>query len=101
MAFVFCVIGRAISHAFISWRKLEGSDPESYEMLQKIQTLQKRLILKTEEVVEKNLQIQEKEKLYVELKTILARQPGAHGGLRFCLSRMYLSTNMEAFNTPC
>ena len=45
-------------------------------MLQKIQALQKRLISKTEEVVEKDLMIQEKDKLYVELKNILARQPG-------------------------
>ncbi|GMH32197.1 hypothetical protein BSKO_00031 [Bryopsis sp. KO-2023] len=58
------------------WRKLEGSDPSTYEMIQKIQTLQKRLISKTEEVVEKDLLIQEKEKLYTELKNILARQPG-------------------------
>ena len=58
------------------WRKLEGSDPTTYEMIQKVQTLQKRLIAKTEEVVEKDLLIQEKEKLYVELKNILARQPG-------------------------
>jgi hypothetical protein len=40
------------------WRKLEGSDPSTYEMIQKIQTLQKRLISKTEEVVEKDLLIQ-------------------------------------------
>jgi len=33
------------------WRKLEGSDPATYEMIQKIQTLQKRLIAKTEEVI--------------------------------------------------
>merc|ERR1712100_485402 len=58
------------------WRKLEGSDPGTLEMIQKIQTFQKRLIAKTEEVVEKDLLIQEKEKLYVELKNILARQPG-------------------------
>nr|CAH8848592.1 unnamed protein product [Trichobilharzia regenti] len=58
------------------WRKLEGSDPSTYEMIQKIQALQKRLISKTEEVVEKELLIQEKEKIYVELKHILARQPG-------------------------
>jgi len=58
------------------WRKLEGSDPATYEMINKIQTLQKRLISKTEEVVEKDLLIQEKEKLYLELKGILARQPG-------------------------
>jgi len=58
------------------WRKLQGSDPGTYEMLQKIQALQKRLISKTEEVVEKDLLIQEKDRLYVELKNILARQPG-------------------------
>merc|ERR1719230_85184 len=58
------------------WRKLEGSDPGTYEMLQKIQALLQRLIAKTEEVVEKDLLIQEKDKLYVELKNILARQPG-------------------------
>ncbi len=50
------------------WRKLEGSDPATYEMIQKVKALQKRLIQKTEEVVEKDLLIQEKEKLYVELK---------------------------------
>lgn len=54
----------------------QGSDPSTYEMIQKIQTLQRRLIQKTEEVVEKELLIQEKEKLYMELKQILARQPG-------------------------
>lgn len=58
------------------WRKLEGSDPATFELIQKIQTLQRRLISKTEEVVEKGLIIQEKEKLYNELKGILARQPG-------------------------
>lgn len=58
------------------WRKLEGSDPSTFELIQKIQALQKRLISKTEEVVHKELLIQEKEKLYTELKHILARQPG-------------------------
>ncbi|CAM9918397.1 unnamed protein product, partial [Hapterophycus canaliculatus] len=33
------------------WRKLEGSDPTTFEMIQKIHTLQKRLISKTEEVL--------------------------------------------------
>jgi chromosome segregation ATPase len=45
-------------------------------MIQKIQALQKRLIAKTEEVVEKDLLVREKEKLYKELKAILSRQPG-------------------------
>lgn len=33
------------------WRKLEGTDPAAYEMIQKIHILQKRLLAKTEEVM--------------------------------------------------
>jgi hypothetical protein len=58
------------------WRKLSGSDPSTFELITKIQTLQKRLIAKTEEVVEKELVIQQKEKLYKDIKDILQRQPG-------------------------
>mmetsp|Transcript_1947 Transcript_1947/g.5495 ORF Transcript_1947/g.5495 Transcript_1947/m.5495 type:complete len:846 (-) Transcript_1947:110-2647(-) len=57
------------------WRKLEGSDPQSFEMIEKVKTLQKRLIVKTEEAVEKDLTIQEKEKFYLELSGLLAKQP--------------------------
>merc|ERR1712226_1188246 len=45
------------------WRKLEGSDPATYELVQKIHILQKRLIEKSEEVVDKELLIHHKEKL--------------------------------------
>jgi len=58
------------------WRKLEGSDPATYELVQKTHMLQKRLIEKSEEVLDKDLLIRHKEKLYLELKNILARQPG-------------------------
>lgn len=58
------------------WRKLESTDIDTYELIQKIQSLQKRLIAKTEEVAEKDVLIQEKEKLYIELKNILAKQSG-------------------------
>ncbi|CBY12441.1 unnamed protein product [Oikopleura dioica] len=58
------------------WRRLEGSDPASFELIQKVQALQKRLIEKNEEVVKTDMMIQEKEKMYVELREILARQPG-------------------------
>lgn len=85
------------------WRRLEGTDPAKVELVKKIQSLQKRLIAKTEEVrliqtavsvlsvhqlyfisfpthyinfgisspsqvIERDLQIQEKEKLFVQLK---------------------------------
>ncbi|XP_043203912.1 cilia- and flagella-associated protein 58-like [Amphibalanus amphitrite] len=58
------------------WRKLEGTDPGTYEMVLKIQTLQRRLIAKTQDATKKELEIQEKQRLYLELKQVLARQPG-------------------------
>ena len=58
------------------WRELEGSDPAMYDMIMKVKSLQKRLISKSQEVREQDLVIQERERLYVQLKNIIARQPG-------------------------
>ncbi|KAJ3398390.1 hypothetical protein HDU80_008980 [Chytriomyces hyalinus] len=58
------------------WRKLSGSDPTMFELITKMQALQKRLIQKTEEVVEKETQLNHKDKLYQEVKGLLQRQPG-------------------------
>ncbi|KAI9362026.1 coiled-coil domain-containing protein [Zopfochytrium polystomum] len=58
------------------WRKLSGSDPSTYELITKIQALQKRLIAKTEEVVEREMVISQKDKMYLEVKELLQRQPG-------------------------
>ena len=59
------------------WRKLEGADPDSYEQIQKIKILQKRLLLKSEDVVKQNSIIQEQKKRVLELETALSRQPGS------------------------
>uniref|UniRef100_A0A3B3VMS6 Cilia and flagella associated protein 58 n=1 Tax=Poecilia latipinna TaxID=48699 RepID=A0A3B3VMS6_9TELE len=64
------------------WRQLEGSDPGKYQLIQKIQALQKRLIAKTQELEERGLLLQEKEKLYVELKQVLARRPGPEAAMQ-------------------
>jgi len=58
------------------WRKLDGSDPAMYELIEKVRTLQKRLIAKTEEVVAKDSEIKEKERLHKDLQGILEKQPG-------------------------
>mmetsp|Transcript_102163 Transcript_102163/g.284499 ORF Transcript_102163/g.284499 Transcript_102163/m.284499 type:complete len:867 (+) Transcript_102163:105-2705(+) len=58
------------------WRKLDGSDPAMYELIEKVRTLQKRLIAKTEEVVAKDIEIQEKEKMHKDLTGVLEKQPG-------------------------
>jgi chromosome segregation ATPase len=58
------------------WTKLEYSDPEKFELISQINALQKRLIAKSEEVHKKEELIQEKEQLYIKLKSIVSRQNG-------------------------
>jgi len=58
------------------WRKLEGSDPQIYSLINKIKTLQTRIIDKTEKVVDKERNLERKHKIYADLKKMLARQPG-------------------------
>ena len=79
----------------------QGSDPSTYEMIQKIHTLQKRLISKTEEVVEKELLIQEKEKLYLELKHILARQPGPEVAEQLSIYQQTLKEKTKQMKVQC
>eukprot|EP00792_Barthelona_sp_PAP020_P007034 TRINITY_DN3097_c1_g1_i1.p1 TRINITY_DN3097_c1_g1~~TRINITY_DN3097_c1_g1_i1.p1 ORF type:complete len:907 (+),score=264.66 TRINITY_DN3097_c1_g1_i1:53-2722(+) len=58
------------------WRQLEGSDPDMFALIQKVHQLQKRLISKSQEVITKDLMIEEKEKLFAKLKQILSKLPG-------------------------
>lgn len=77
------------------WRKLEGSDPKRFEVIRKLQAIQKKLIKKYEETTLKDLLILEKEKLYVELKTILARQPGAEVAEQLVVYKETLKTKQN------
>ena len=56
------------------WRKLEGNDPSSFELIQKVQALQRRLIARKEDLVERDLALLVKERTNGELRTALARQ---------------------------
>jgi hypothetical protein len=58
------------------WRLLESSDPKRFEKITQIQNLQKLLIEMSDKIITNDLLIQEKEKIYVELKNVIARQPG-------------------------
>ena len=58
------------------YQELEGKDPPEFELLSKVETLQHRLISKTEQVVEHDVLIQEKDKLLEELMDIMEKQPG-------------------------
>ncbi len=45
------------------WRMLEGKDPTMLELIQKIQSLQKRLIARKEDIVDRELSIQGESKI--------------------------------------
>ena len=76
-----------------------GTDPETYDMIMKIHSLQRRLIAKTEEVAEKDVLIQEKEKLYVELKNILAKQSGPEVAEKLEIYQQNLKDRMKQLKT--
>lgn len=56
--------------------KLEWSEPQTFELHERVRDLQRELVARSNEVDEKERLISEKEKLYVELKAVIARQPG-------------------------
>ncbi|KAJ3334204.1 hypothetical protein HDU76_006576 [Blyttiomyces sp. JEL0837] len=58
------------------WRKLEGSNPKAFEMIQLLHSLQTNLIAKAKEDRDKEEMIGSQEKLYLHLKGILAKQIG-------------------------
>ena len=60
---------------FHRWRKLEGIDPDSLELHYKISLLQKRLISKTEECVEKEITIQDLTKELSNSKKLANKKP--------------------------
>lgn len=60
---------------FHRWRKLEGIDPDSLELHYKISLLQKRLIGKTEECVEKEITIQDLTKELANCKKLANKKP--------------------------
>ena len=58
------------------WRNLEGTDCDTNELISKIESLQKRLIAKTEEVVSKDLTINTQEQTIKNLEQVMSKQPG-------------------------
>ena len=69
------------------WRRLMDTNTDTYGMIKKVRHLQKEIITKTTLVSTKDQAIQEKEKLYVELRRVLARQPGSEAAEQL---RVYL-----------
>ena len=58
------------------WRKLEGSNPKAFEMIQLLHALQRKLIERTKADEEKCRIIKENEEMYLQCKTLLGTQVG-------------------------
>jgi len=58
------------------WRAMQVVDPERHKLVRRVHTLQRRLMDADDRVGKRDLAIQEKERLYVEMRETLARQPG-------------------------
>ncbi|KAJ9584993.1 hypothetical protein L9F63_020654, partial [Diploptera punctata] len=72
------------------WRRLEGSDPNNYTLIQKIQLLQKRLLVQAQNTIKHEAQLQESERLYQSLRELISRQPGPDVVLRLQRTQLAL-----------
>ena len=75
--------------------EFQGSDPNMMELIKKIQCIQKRLIAKSEEVIERELKLQEQDQLLSTMRAVLARcqKPNIGKKLLFCQHKLWDKTN--------
>ncbi|XP_059050606.1 cilia- and flagella-associated protein 58-like [Achroia grisella] len=57
------------------WRKLQGTDPESVQLTQKLRVTQKKVLAQSEMLVLKDRELKETRNLYTAVKDMLALQP--------------------------
>lgn len=74
------------------WRRLMDTNTDTYAMLNRVRGLQKQIISKNAQVEEADQQIQEKEKLYIDLRRVIARQPGSESAEQL---RLFAATLRE------
>ncbi|XP_070530909.1 cilia- and flagella-associated protein 58 isoform X2 [Cardiocondyla obscurior] len=57
------------------WRKLEGTDPTTFELIKKTDILQKRILKMSTGMINKDRKLKEIEKLCINLCDVLSKQP--------------------------
>ena len=73
------------------WRKLEGSDPTAYELIHKVQALQRRLLSTLEAVASKDAALADKQALVAQLTSLLERRPGPEAASQLSASQVRLT----------
>ncbi|XP_058236253.1 cilia- and flagella-associated protein 58-like [Hemibagrus wyckioides] len=79
------------------WRRLEASDPDTFELIRRIHCLQWDLISKRKEVEQQDRLLLEKEKLIDKLKDTLARQPGPEAAEKLQICQQTLTKKTKQF----
>ncbi len=74
------------------WRKLADTNTDAYDMVVRVHQLTKALIDKSSAVEARDSAIQQKEKMYVNLRRVVSRQPGTEAMEQL---RMYATTLRE------
>ncbi|KYQ60810.1 hypothetical protein ALC60_00137 [Trachymyrmex zeteki] len=59
------------------WRKLEGTDPTTFELVKKVQILQERILKMSTDIIHKERKLKDAEKLYMNLRDVLSKQPNS------------------------
>jgi len=52
----------------------QGTDPMTFELIKKVHLLQKRILRMSDDLIEKDKNLKDTERLYANLRTVLSRQ---------------------------
>lgn len=80
---------------------MQGINPSLYEMSLKMTTIQKLLIAKTEECIEKDLLLQQKDQTCAALRAMVARRPGPEVSQQLSLSKRAVGCKIRQMKVPC
>ena len=80
---------------------MEGSDPTTYELIHKVQALQRRLLATTEAVAAGEAALSDKQALIAQLKAQLERSPGPDAAAELISSQVKCCLQGMQLNRPC
>ncbi|ETO21243.1 flagellar associated protein, partial [Reticulomyxa filosa] len=79
------------------WRQLKDTNPHMFALIEKTQQLNRQLLKQSEQLEQKMNEIEKQEKLYVNLRRVLARQPGSEAREQLIQYAQSLKEKKEKF----
>ncbi|KMQ95066.1 putative coiled-coil domain-containing protein 147 [Lasius niger] len=59
----------------LQYSRMKGTDPSTFDMVKKVQILQERILKMSTDMMDKERKLRDTEKLYMNLRDVLSRQP--------------------------